>query len=88
MKINNNDYTYGAKELEFGYYNYGTGKNWTTTHKKWSWKKFKRVTVTDYHHEDKFGTQLWYGGRCMWNYDGPVQWAVCNKSFDNGQVLV
>lgn len=85
MKINNNDYTYGAKELEFGYYNYGTGKNWTTTHKKWSWKKFKRVTVTDYHHEDKFGTQLWYGGRCMWNYDGPVQWAVCNKSFDNGQ---
>ena len=85
IKINNNDYTYGAKELEFGYYNYGTGKNWTTTHKKWSWKKFKRVTVTDYHHEDKFGTQLYYGGKHMWYYNGRTDWAVCTKPFENGQ---
>ena len=85
MKLSDNDDTYGAKELEFGYYNYGKGKNWTTTHKKWSWKKFKRITVTDYHHEDRFGTQLFYGSRCMWQQNGPTSWAVCTKAFEKGQ---
>ncbi len=87
MKINNNDYTYGARELEFGYNNYGGGRNWTTTHKEWKWVKwrFKRVTVTDYHHEDSYGTQLWYGGQCMWQHNGRTNWEVCTKAFQKNQ---
>lgn len=85
MTLKDNSYTYGADELEFGYYNRGNGRNWTSTHKKWSWKKFKRVTVTDYHHEDKFGTQLYYNGKHMWCYNGKTDWSVCTKAFENGQ---
>lgn len=85
MRISNNDYTYGARELEFGYYNKGNGRNWTTTHKEWSWRKFKRITVTDYHHESNFGTQLYYGSKHMWNYNGTTDWTVCKKEFEKGQ---
>lgn len=85
MKLKQGDYTYGAEALEFGCYNYGNGKHWTTGHREWSGAKGEMTSVTDEHHEEQFGMQLWYGSRCVWQKNGTADWNVYTIPFENGQ---
>ena len=68
---------YGASAAEFGYYNSGNGRQWTTTSGWWIFKK------THHHSEKEYGVNMYFGNDQKWNYKADTNWAVCKKSFDN-----
>lgn len=53
---------YGASAAEFGYYNSGNGRQWTTTSGWWIFKK------THHHSEKEYGVNMYFGNDQKWSY--------------------